>query len=80
MQVAAAAPAAPAAPPAAAAPAPPAGPGSGRAAGAAGGQAEPPPGREPERPRLLEVKSPMVGTFYTAPNPGGSPTSRLVTE
>lgn len=33
----------------------------------------PPPPREPERVQLLEVKSPMVGTFYTAPEPGGTP-------
>jgi acetyl-CoA carboxylase biotin carboxyl carrier protein len=28
---------------------------------------------EPARPKLLEVKSPMVGTFYRAPEPGASP-------
>ncbi|HUF64877.1 MAG TPA: acetyl-CoA carboxylase biotin carboxyl carrier protein [Gemmatimonadaceae bacterium] len=33
----------------------------------------PPPPREPERVQLLEVKSPMVGTFYSAPEPGGTP-------
>ncbi|CAN5347016.1 acetyl-CoA carboxylase biotin carboxyl carrier protein [soil metagenome] len=33
----------------------------------------PPPSREPERLQLLEVKSPMVGTFYSAPEPGGTP-------
>ena len=28
---------------------------------------------EPPRPSLLEVKSPMVGTFYSAPEPGAKP-------
>ena len=28
---------------------------------------------EPPKPSLLEVKSPMVGTFYSAPEPGGKP-------
>ena len=28
---------------------------------------------EPARSRLLEVKSPMVGTFYRAPEPGAAP-------
>jgi acetyl-CoA carboxylase biotin carboxyl carrier protein len=31
------------------------------------------PPREGEHVRLLEVKSPMVGTFYAAPEPGGIP-------
>jgi len=32
-------------------------------------------GGEPrvEKPKLLEVKSPMVGTFYSAPEPGAKP-------
>jgi acetyl-CoA carboxylase biotin carboxyl carrier protein len=29
--------------------------------------------REAERARHVEVKSPMVGTFYSAPEPGGKP-------
>jgi acetyl-CoA carboxylase biotin carboxyl carrier protein len=38
------------------------------------GQDQPEPElREPERTKLLEVKSPMVGTFYSAPEPGGKP-------
>jgi acetyl-CoA carboxylase biotin carboxyl carrier protein len=28
---------------------------------------------EPKRPTYLEVKSPMVGTFYAAPEPGARP-------
>ncbi len=28
---------------------------------------------EPPQPKLLEVKSPMVGTFYRAPEPGAEP-------
>jgi len=32
-----------------------------------------PPAAEPPKPRLLEVKSPMVGTFYRAPEPGAEP-------
>jgi len=28
---------------------------------------------EAPKPSLLEVKSPMVGTFYSAPEPGGKP-------
>lgn len=47
------------------APAPPAAP--------AGEPTAPPPPRESERVQLVEVKSPMVGTFYTAPEPGGTP-------
>lgn len=33
--------------------------------------AAPPP--EPPRPQLLEVKSPMVGTFFRSPEPGAPP-------
>jgi acetyl-CoA carboxylase biotin carboxyl carrier protein len=28
---------------------------------------------EPPKPSLLEIKSPMVGTFYSAPEPGAKP-------
>jgi len=31
------------------------------------------PATEPAKPSLLEVKSPMVGTFYSAPEPGAKP-------
>jgi acetyl-CoA carboxylase biotin carboxyl carrier protein len=31
------------------------------------------PRAEPPKPSLLEVKSPMVGTFYSAPEPGAKP-------
>jgi acetyl-CoA carboxylase biotin carboxyl carrier protein len=31
------------------------------------------PKAEPARPNLLEVKSPMVGTYYSAPEPGAKP-------
>ena len=34
---------------------------------------EPPKAAEPPKPPLLEVKSPMVGTFYSAPEPGAKP-------
>ena len=51
--------AAPAAPPAAA-PAPAA-------------EAAPAPKAETPKENLLEAKSPMVGTFYAAPEPGGKP-------
>jgi acetyl-CoA carboxylase biotin carboxyl carrier protein len=34
---------------------------------------EPPPREDAARARLLEVKSPMVGTFYAAPEPGAKP-------
>jgi acetyl-CoA carboxylase biotin carboxyl carrier protein len=34
---------------------------------------EPAPRPEPEASRWLEVKSPMVGTFYAAPEPGAKP-------
>lgn len=61
-----AAPAAPAASgPAATAPA--------EVAAPAGQPVAAPAHREPERVQLLEVKSPMVGTFYSAPEPGGKP-------
>jgi acetyl-CoA carboxylase biotin carboxyl carrier protein len=36
------------------------------------GEAEP-ARTEPAKPALLEVKSPMVGTFYAAPEPGAKP-------
>jgi acetyl-CoA carboxylase biotin carboxyl carrier protein len=36
------------------------------------GDGEAPPAAAP-RPKLLEVKSPMVGTFYRAPEPGAAP-------
>jgi acetyl-CoA carboxylase biotin carboxyl carrier protein len=54
-------------------------PGSGRLtpaeATAAVPEADSPPVRsaEPARQALLEVKSPMVGTFYSAPEPGAKP-------
>ena len=32
-----------------------------------------PPRAEPPKPKLLEVKSPMVGTFFRAPEPGAQP-------
>ncbi|HJR41807.1 MAG TPA: acetyl-CoA carboxylase biotin carboxyl carrier protein [Gemmatimonadaceae bacterium] len=34
---------------------------------------EAPPKPEPVKSKLLEVKSPMVGTFYRAPEPGAQP-------
>jgi acetyl-CoA carboxylase biotin carboxyl carrier protein len=37
------------------------------------GQATPPPKAEPAKPKFLEVKSPMVGTYYSAPEPGANP-------
>jgi acetyl-CoA carboxylase biotin carboxyl carrier protein len=37
------------------------------------GDGEGPPREEAPKPKLLEVKSPMVGTFYGAPEPGASP-------
>jgi len=40
--------------------------------GATGGTAEP-PRAEPPRARGVEIKSPMVGTFYSAPEPGAKP-------
>ncbi|HEX6250776.1 MAG TPA: acetyl-CoA carboxylase biotin carboxyl carrier protein [Gemmatimonadaceae bacterium] len=57
---------APAGPPPAAGPAP-------QAAAAAPAPSAPPAPREPEKIQLVEVKSPMVGTFYAAPEPGGKP-------
>lgn len=43
---------------------------SGGAGGGAGGG---PDGKADGRPKLLEVKSPMVGTFFGAPEPGAKP-------
>ncbi len=40
---------------------------------AAASETEPPPKAEPPKPKLLEVKSPMVGTFYRSPEPGAAP-------
>jgi acetyl-CoA carboxylase biotin carboxyl carrier protein len=37
------------------------------------GQAGPPAKAEPAKSRFLEVKSPMVGTYYSAPEPGAKP-------
>ncbi len=34
---------------------------------------EAPPKAEPARSNFLEVKSPMVGTYYSAPEPGAKP-------
>jgi acetyl-CoA carboxylase biotin carboxyl carrier protein len=36
-------------------------------------EAEPPARPEPPKVNLLEVKSPMVGTFYAAAEPGAKP-------
>jgi len=36
-------------------------------------EAAPPSAAEAPKPKLLEVKSPMVGTFYRAPEPGSPP-------
>lgn len=36
-------------------------------------EAAPVPRAEPAAPTLLEVKSPMVGTYYCAPEPGAKP-------
>ncbi len=36
-------------------------------------EAEAPPKVEAPKTKLLEVKSPMVGTFYSAPEPGAKP-------
>ena len=41
-----------------------------RAPAASGGPGSAPP---PAGPALLEIKSPMVGTFYSAPDPGAEP-------
>src|SRR5262245_7841936 len=40
-----------------------------------GGQPAPPPGPQAPGPgpQLLEIKSPMVGTFYQSPEPGAPP-------
>ena len=50
---------------------------SGHLAPSEGGPASPvalePPRAETSKPKLLEVKSPMVGTFYRSPEPGASP-------
>lgn len=35
--------------------------------------AAPPPPPPPPPPQLIEIKSPMVGTFYSAPEPGAEP-------
>lgn len=43
------------------------------AVGQTGAPAAAPPKPEAERVRWLEVKSPMVGTFFVAPEPGGKP-------
>ena len=32
-----------------------------------------PPRAEPPKPKFLEVKSPMVGTYYASPEPGAKP-------
>ena len=40
---------------------------------AAIGEGEAPTRAEPPRENLLEVKSPMVGTYYAAPEPGAKP-------
>ena len=40
---------------------------------AGGGEAEAPAREEAPKSKLLEVKSPMVGTFYAAAEPGASP-------
>jgi acetyl-CoA carboxylase biotin carboxyl carrier protein len=37
------------------------------------GDATEPPRPEPPKPKLLEVKSPMVGTYYAQPEPGSKP-------
>jgi acetyl-CoA carboxylase biotin carboxyl carrier protein len=56
-------------------PAPPAAPHPTPADGmvAVAGAAAPPPPAAPAKENLLEVKSPMVGTFYRAPEPGAQP-------
>jgi acetyl-CoA carboxylase biotin carboxyl carrier protein len=43
------------------------------AAAGPGGAAAPAAPASPAGPALLEVKSPMVGTFFTAPEPGAKP-------
>jgi len=62
----------------ASAPAPAASPsvterGSGKAEGAPGGAGGAGGGAPAATPQLLEIKSPMVGTFYGAPQPGAEP-------
>ncbi|HTT56090.1 MAG TPA: acetyl-CoA carboxylase biotin carboxyl carrier protein, partial [Opitutaceae bacterium] len=51
------------------------------AAGAPGAPAPAPAGAAaapaPAGPRLLEVKSPMVGTFYRSPEPGSEPYAKV---
>lgn len=37
------------------------------------GHAAPAPRAEPPKSKFLEVKSPMVGTYYSAPEPGAKP-------
>lgn len=65
-------------------PALPAGAHQGAASGSAGpgvaaapGAAPTPPTIEQERSRWLEIKSPMVGTFYARPEPGADPYVRV---
>lgn len=36
-------------------------------------ESEPAPRGEPSRSNLIEIKSPMVGTYYAQPEPGASP-------
>ena len=43
------------------------------AVGAATAPQEPPARAEPAKSSYLEVKSPMVGTYYAAPEPGAKP-------
>jgi acetyl-CoA carboxylase biotin carboxyl carrier protein len=45
----------------------------------AGGKGEVAPGAAPPAPptHLVEIKSPMVGTFYAAPEPGADPYVRV---
>ncbi len=51
-------------------------PGAPHAAGAPGGTgAAPPPAAAPSH--LVEIKSPMVGTFYSAPEPGAEPYAKV---
>ena len=44
-----------------------------RPADAGRGGAEAPPAAAAPASQLLEIKSPMVGTFYSAPEPGADP-------
>ena len=57
-----------------AAPAPGAGAPAAPAAAPPAGAGAPP---APAGPRLLEVKSPMVGTFYRSPEPGAEPYAKV---